>query len=286
MTPRSLLRETAKRFRDAGIPDPETDSALLLSFLTGCDPLRLRLDTDSELPSGILSNYDALVRRRLKREPLQYITGEASFFGYVFTVDKHVLIPRPETEELCSWCLNILPASGADVLDLCCGSGCIGITLAAERSSLRVTLADCSRNALDIAAKNAHRLDVRVSLHCGDLTEGLPSSSFDCIVSNPPYIPSADCACLQPEVMAEPVLALDGGSDGLSFYRRIASESSRILRKGGLLLLELGYGEAEAVSSMLQSAGYTGISIRKDIRGIPRMILAEFSSAEGICSIN
>ena len=286
MTPRSLLRETAKRFRDAGIPDPETDSALLLSFLTGLEPLRLRLDTDTELPPGILRNYDALVGRRLVREPLQYIIGEAHFFGHVFSVDENVLIPRPETEELCSWCLDVLPAAGADVLDLCCGSGCIGITLAAERSSLRVTLADCSRKALDIAAENARRMDVRVSLHCGDLTEGLPSSSFDCIISNPPYIPSAECACLQPEVMAEPVLALDGGPDGLSFYRRIASESSRILRKRGLLLLELGYGEAEAVSGLLQSAGFTGISVRKDVRGIPRMLLAEFYRTEVLCSKN
>ena len=286
MTPRSLLRETAKRFCDAGIPDPETDSALLLSFLTGCDPLRLRLDTDTELPPCILRNFDELVRRRLFREPLQYITGEAPFFGRMFFVDEHVLIPRPETEELCSWCLDILPASGADVLDLCCGSGCIGLTLAAERPSLRVTLADCSRNALDIAAKNASRLDVQISLHCGDLTEGLPPSFFDCIVSNPPYIPSAECACLQPEVMAEPVLALDGGPDGLSFYRRIASEASRILRKEGLLLLELGYGEAEAVSVLLQAAGFTGISVRKDVRGIPRMMLAEYSRTEVLCSGN
>ncbi len=286
MTPRFLLRETAKRFLSAGIPDPETDSALLLSFLTGRKPLLLRLDSETELPEDVLDDFEELAIRRLRREPLQYITGEAPFFGRMFFVDERVLIPRPETEELCSWSLDILPSSGAEILDLCCGSGCIGITIAAERPSLRVTLADCSREALDVAAENARRMNVSIGLHCGDLTEKLPSSFFDLIVSNPPYIPSAECLCLQPEVRAEPSLALDGGPDGLSFYRRIASETSRILKKGGLLLLELGYGEAEAVSDLLLSAGFTGISVRKDPRGIPRMLLAELSDAEVLCSIN
>ena len=286
MTPCSLLRETAKRFRDAGIPDPETDSALILSFLCGVPPLSLRLDTDTDLSDGILSAYAGMADRRLAREPLQYITGEAPFLGRMFTVDRRVLIPRPETEELCVWALEILPASDADVLDLCCGSGCIGLSLAAERPSLRVTLSDCSPDALDVAALNAHRLDVSAAIHCGDLTEGLPPASFDCVISNPPYIPSAECACLQPEVMSEPVLALDGGPDGLSFYRRIASEASRVLRKGGTLLLELGYGEAKPVSGLLLSAGYTDISVRKDFGGIPRMLYAVFSRAEELCSIS
>ena len=286
MTPCTLLRETAKRFRTAGIPDPENDSALILSFRCGAAPLSLRLDTDTVLSDGILSAYAALAERRLAREPLQYVTGEAPFFGRMFSVDRRVLIPRPETEELCAWALEMLPVTGADVLDLCCGSGCIGLTLAAERPSIRVTLSDCSRDALDVAVHNARLLDVPVSIHCGDLTEGLPSSSFDCIVSNPPYIPSAECTGLQPEVMSEPVLALDGGPDGLSFYRRIVSEASRVLRKDGLLLLELGYGEAEPVSELLLSAGYTGICVRNDLSGISRMICAVLSRAEELCSIS
>ena len=286
MTPCILLRETARRFRSAGIPDPENDSALILSFLCGTAPLSLRLDTDTVLSDDILSAYTTLAERRLAREPLQYITGEAPFFGRMFFVDRRVLIPRPETEELCAWALEKLPASGADVLDLCCGSGCIGLTLAAERPSLRVTLSDCSRDALEVAAHNAHLLDVPVSIRCGDLTDGLPSSSFDCIVSNPPYIPSSECSFLQPEVMSEPVLALDGGQDGLFFYRRIVSEGSRVLRKDGLLLLELGYGEAEPVSDLLLSAGYTDISVRNDFGGISRMICAVFPRTEELCSIS
>ena len=136
MNPRSLLLDTAARFRAAGIPDPETDSALLLSFLTGQAPLSLRLDSDTELSAEILESFSEMAERRLAREPLQYITGEAPFFGRVFQVDSRVLIPRPETEELCAWALETLPVSDScRVLDLCCGSGCIGLTLAAERPS-------------------------------------------------------------------------------------------------------------------------------------------------------
>ena len=275
MTPRSLLLETAARFRAAGIPDPETDSALLLSFLTGQAPLSLRLDSDTDLSPDVLDSYSALAERRLSREPLQYITGEAPFFGRVFQVDSRVLIPRPETEALCAWALEALPASGpCRVLDLCCGSGCIGLTLAAERPSLQVTLSDCSPDALDVSAANAARIGLQVSLHRGDLTEGLPQAFFDCIVSNPPYIPSAECGILQPEVLREPSLALDGGVDGLDFYRRIAAESAAVLKPEGILLLELGYGEADAVSGLLASAGFTGITVRKDFGGIDRMMLA------------
>lgn len=275
MNPRSLLLDTAARFRAAGIPDPETDSALLLSFLTGQAPLSLRLDSDTELSAEILESFSEMAERRLAREPLQYITGEAPFFGRVFQVDSRVLIPRPETEELCAWALETLPVSDScRVLDLCCGSGCIGLTLAAERPSLQVTLSDCSRDALDVAAANAARYSLQVSLRCGDLAEGLPPASFDCVVSNPPYIPSAECGVLQPEVLREPSLALDGGADGMDFYRRISDECLRILRPDGILLLELGYGESDAVSSLLAAAGFTGITVRKDFSGIARMMLA------------
>lgn len=275
MTPCALLRETARRFREAGIPDPETDGALLLSFLLGKPPLSLRLDTETELSPDMLDSFDTLVRRRLDREPLQYITGESPFCGRMFFVDRRVLIPRPETEELCAWALENLPASDScRVLDLCCGSGCIGLTLAAERPHWDVVLADCSPDALEVAALNASRLDLSVSFHQGDLTEGLADNSFDCIVSNPPYIPSAECAALQPEVLREPSLALDGGTDGLDFYRRIADEAAKVLKPEGLLMLELGFGEAEPVSALLAAEGFTEIAVSNDFSGIPRMLSA------------
>ena len=278
MTPCFLLRNTAKEFRKSGIPDPETDSALLLSFLTGQPPLSLRLDTETVLSSEVLESFHSIAKRRISREPLQYITGEAPFGGRIFTVDHRVLFPRPETEELCSWALEILPsAASCRILDLCCGSGCIGLTLAAERPDYQLTLADISADALQVASLNASRFHLQVSFHRGDLTENLPADFFDCIISNPPYIPSSDCLHLQPEVLREPVLALDGGMDGLDFYRRIAVESAAVLKQNGLLMLEIGSGEADQVSDILSHAGFTSVEIRYDLRKIPRMIKAVFT---------
>ena len=285
MTPCILLRETARRYRDAGIPDPETDSALLLAFLTGRPPLELRLDTDTILSPEILDAFAGLSARRLAREPLQYITGEAPFYRRVFKVDSRVLIPRPETELLCAWALDLLP-EGKDlsVLDLCCGSGCIGLTLAAERPRVRVTLSDISADALSVAAENARRLKVDAVLRRGDLADGLPAGHFDCVVSNPPYIPSDVCASLQPEVLREPSLALNGGPDGLDFYRRIVRESTAVLKKGGFLLLELGEEESGPVSALMALAGFSGCEIRKDLNGIPRMICGIWKDREALCS--
>ena len=230
---------------------------------------------DTQLSADSQAELAEILRRLLCHEPVQYVLGMADFCGRQFLVTPSVLIPRPETEELCSWCLDVLPAAGADVLDLCCGSGCIGITLAAERSSLRVTLADCSRKALDIAAENARRMDVRVSLHCGDLTEGLPSSSFDCIISNPPYIESDEIDTLQPELQFEPRMALDGGKDGLDYYRVIADKASMHLKTGGVLALEIGAEQASDVKKLLNKANtYEGIRVIRDLAHLDRAILA------------
>ncbi len=274
MTPCALLRETASLFRTAGIPDPENDSALLLSFLCGRPSLSLRLDTDTQLDEAVLREFNILAARRLAREPLQYITGEAPFYKRTFFVDSRVLIPRPETELLCSWALELIPENTASILDLCCGSGCIGLTLAAERPSWEITLSDISENALSVARINCSRMGIAAAFHQGDLGNGLPDHSFDLVISNPPYIPSLECMHLQEEVLHEPTEALDGGQDGLDFYRRIASEATRFVRPHGILMMELGYAEAEAVRVILADAGYIGIRIRRDLNGIKRMIAA------------
>ena len=275
MTPCQLIRHTAARFRSAGIPDPENDSALLLVSLCGGEPLSLRLDTDTILEESLLSRYDLLVRQRLQRIPLQYILGEAFFCGHRFTVDPRVLIPRPETELLCIWALDILKDySSPRVLDLCCGSGCIGLSLKAASPEIRVTLSDISADALDVAAENMRRLSLAVELHQGDLLEGFLPGSFDLIVCNPPYIPTADCAVLQKEVLFEPRNALDGGADGLDIYRRLIASAAGILVPGGALMMELGIHESNPVSALLSASGYKGIQVRKDLNGIERMILA------------
>ena len=275
MTPCQLIRHTAARFRSAGIPDPENDSALLLISLCGGDPLFLRLDTDTILAEPLLSRYELLVRQRLERIPLQYILGEAPFCGHRFTVDPRVLIPRPETELLCTWALEVLKNyRDPRVLDLCCGSGCIGLSLKAASPEIRVTLSDISADALDVAAENMRRLSLSVELHQGDLLDGFLPGSFDLIVCNPPYIPTADCAVLQKEVLFEPRNALDGGADGLDLYRRLIESAAGVLVPGGALVMELGIHEANPVSALLSASGYKDIQVRKDLNGIERMILA------------
>ena len=160
------------------------------------------------------------------------------------------------------------------MLDLCCGSGCIGLTVKAERPRAQVTLSDISAGALEVASVNAGALCLDVSLRRTDLLDGFPASSFDLILSNPPYIPAGECDSLQPEVLFEPRLALDGGPDGCDIYRRIADRAHSVLAPGGKLLMELGIGEAGPVADLLAAGGYTGIQTRKDFAGIDRMILA------------
>ena len=275
MTPRALIRLTADKFRQAGIPDPETDAALLLSRLAGKPHLELRLDFQTELDTDMVSAMEKLAEKRLEHIPLQYLLGEAPFFRRMFSVDPRVLIPRPETELLCEWALDeIRDIPAVRVLDLCCGSGCIGLTIKAERPDAFVTLSDISADALDVAAENASRLAPEVSFRQADLLEGFDAGSFDLIVSNPPYIPSEECGFLQPEVMKEPRIALDGGPDGCDLYRRIALRAQSVLVPGGRLMLELGIGESEILVSFLSGLGYRNIRVRKDYAGIDRMILA------------
>ena len=275
MNPRELIRLTAERFRAAGVPDPENDAALLLAHLTGKPALVLRLETDTDVDASVRAAYDKLVLRRLDRYPLQYILGEAPFCNRIFKVDPRVLIPRPETELLCEWALELLSGvSFPRVLDLCCGSGCLGLTVKAERPDASVTLSDLSGDALNVTAVNAARFSLDVSVVQSDLFRDLAGSCFDLILSNPPYIPSGLCDSLQPEVRAEPLLALDGGSDGCNLYRRIISTAPAFLSDGGKLLMELGINEADYLADILENAGWRNIVIRRDYAGVDRMILA------------
>ncbi len=275
MTCRELIRRASESFCAAGIPDPVNDAALLLSHLTGRPPLALRLDEDTVLDPSVIDSFKSLAEQRLSRVPLQYLLGEAPFYGRMFRVDSRVLIPRSETELLCEWALELLKDRlSPRILDLCCGSGCIGITLKAELPSASVTLSDISPDALDLAAENASLLSTDVALCRSDLLDAFSGTRFDLIISNPPYIPSADCDTLQEEVLREPRLALDGGKDGLSVYRRIVREAVSRLSPGGFLLMELGIGEDEAVTALLSDYGYESIQIREDLSGIRRMILS------------
>ena len=270
-------RAAAAQLRAAGVPDPTWDSGQLMSRVTGLAPLMARL-SERELTAEEAAAFDALVQRRLQREPLQYILGTQDFCGRSFAVDGRVLIPRPETELLAERAVRALQdfGPGAHALDLCCGSGCLGITLALEAPSAQVDMADLSEDALAVTRKNAERLGAQVSLLRGDLWDAVDARQYQLIVSNPPYIPDADCLALQAEVMREPPMALKGGMDGLDFYRRIAAGLRKHLLPGGVLLLEVGFDQAERVAELLRAAGCE-TACHEDYQHILRMVEARWA---------
>lgn len=275
MTPYQLIRETAVRFEAAGIPDPQVDSAALLAHLTGQPMLNLRLDRYTELPDDIVSRFSPLVEKRLARIPLQYILGEQSFLGRSFYVDERVLIPRPETELLVELAVEHLKTlASPTALDLCCGSGCIAVSMALEVPSARVDAADLSSGALEVTGRNAKALGANITLNQGNLFAAVGDQRYHLIVSNPPYIPSRDCLTLQEEVLQEPSMALDGGTDGLDFYRRIANESPAHLLEGGVVMLEVGFDQGETVAELMRQAGFTQVEVHLDYQQIPRMVVA------------
>ncbi len=283
MTPCQLLRNAARALAQQGVPDPAVDASLLLSHVTHIPPLSLRLDMDTLLADEEIRRFESLLARRLTREPLQYILSTVLFMGHEFRVDPRVLIPRPETELLTEMAIQLLENHpGPRVLDLCTGSGCIGISIALACPGARVTLSDISEDALAAAKNNAAQLGAEVEFLQGDLFEHA-QGPYDLIISNPPYIPASDCLNLQPEVLREPRLALDGGCDGLDFYRRIAREAPAHLSSGGWLLMEIGDGQSEAVLQLLTSNGFTDAHVYRDYQQLDRMVRARYVSPEGLC---
>ena len=277
MTPRALLRQVTAEMTAAGVPDAQVDAAMLLSFITGQPMLNLQLDSWSQVSPEDEANLRELCRRRCSRTPLQYLTGRQSFLGRDFMVDERVLIPRPETELLAERAVSVLQSAGKGcrALDLCCGSGCLAVSLALEAPQCEVHAADLSSGALDVTRANAAQLGAQVQLHQGDLFSALPEKlAFHLIVSNPPYIPADDCLQLQPEVLREPMMALDGGQDGYDFYRRIAREAPKHLLPGGTLLMETGFDQAAGVMALCEQAGLIPVAIHEDYQHIPRMVEA------------
>ncbi len=276
MTPRELIRLMAAEMETAGVPDAMVDASLLLSHITGQNPMNLRLDSWSQVSFEDEKALRALCAKRKSRTPLQYLTGVQSFLSRDFYVDERVLIPRPETELLAERAIAILRENkGATALDLCCGSGCIGISIALACPNAEVHAADLSADALAVTKLNADRLGAKLTLHQGDLLDAVPASPmYDLIVSNPPYIPSAECIELQAEVLQEPHMALDGGMDGLSIYRRIVRDAPRHLTADGTLLMEVGAGQARDVMALCKAAGLTPVAIHEDYQHIERIVEA------------
>ena len=240
------------------------------------DALRPAAGAEAEIEAKFLLEASAdeawlraAVARRLKGEPLQYILGEWEFMGLPFFVGPGALIPRQDTETLCEAALGWLKTRpGASVLDLCCGSGCIGVSLG-KLGGAKVTFADVSPEALALARRNADRNGVDGAFCESDLFANLPGA-YDLIACNPPYLTAAEMASCQKELTYEPALALFGGEDGLNFYRRLAAEWEKHLVPGGLLLMEIGHTQGKAVQEL-----FPGAKIIKDICGLDRVVWVE-----------
>ena len=270
MTVREALREAEGRLTRADVPGAALDAALLLEGLLGLPRLGLFARQGEALDAETLSAYREWVSRRALREPLQYILGEAAFMGRVFVCRPGVLIPRSDSEAMCARAAGVA-ARGARVLDLCCGTGCLGLGLKLERPDARVTLSDISPAACALARENARRLDAEAEVVQGDFFAPVAGRVFDLILSNPPYIPADALPGLQPEVGFEPPQALDGGADGLSFYRRLAAEAAAFLSPGGVLLAETGDGQAEDAAQLFGSP-FSPPAVRPDLSGNPRFL--------------
>lgn len=252
MTIMQALRHASQRLADAGVPDAAYDASQMLAHLLGENALAMRLSGERTLPPQTLSAYEALVERRRAREPMQYILGETGFMGLTFHVEPGVLIPRQDTEILCEAALERL-SDGKRVLDIGTGSGALAVSLKALCPGCDVTAVDVSETALTIARENARRNGVQVRFLRSDCFGALAGERFDMIVSNPPYISQEEMLQLMPEVRQEPELALFGGEDGLSFYRRIAQEAPAYLNEGGWLLFEIGWKQRDAVQALLSA---------------------------------
>jgi release factor glutamine methyltransferase len=279
-----ILQTAADRLTDAGIPDGRREAEALIAFILNCTRLelyrvdRLSLDPDQQ------KTFERLIRRRARREPLQYILGTQEFWGKEFRVTTDTLIPRPETELLIeAVCEHFKkPASPVILADLCTGTGCLAVTLSTLNPAARILATDLSSAALAVARFNAARYGVagRIEFLEGDLLEPLSSlgleHALDGIIANPPYVPEPELDQLQPEVRDhEPRLALNGGREGLDFYRRILPRSLDFLRPGGRLFLEVGIRQAIPICAMAERLGWRLDRVKKDLAGIDRVIVLE-----------
>lgn len=264
----------------AGIATARVDAEWLLASVLGAGRFAVGLEPDRALPAALAARFEAAVGRRARREPLQRILGWEAFRGLRIRLTDDVLVPRPETEMLAEWALELLPPPRAGArplaVDLGTGSGCVACALAAERPDLDVLATDCSAAAASLARANAAALGLgaRVRVVVVDLLAGVGAVGADLVVSNPPYLPSALVPGLEPEVaLHEPRAALDGGPDGLALIRRIVATARGALGPSGALVLETAGGaQAASVADLLWTAGYRDVATRADLAGVDRFV--------------
>lgn len=283
MTIREILDYGRKSLSQAKIEYPGLEAEILLSGILNKDRVYFYTHHQDLVDSASEENYRQAIKRRTQFEPVAYILGKKEFMGLDFLVDQQVLIPRPDTESMVEYLIEYLKADfpdGAKILDLCTGSGAIGISIKRFYNKGQVTLCDISDAALTVARENANRLvNGDLLLYQGDLLAAIPQGeTFTVIVSNPPYIRRAEMKQLAPDIIAyEPHLALDGGEFGLDFYRRIISEAPLFLEKNGLLALEVGDDQVDSVTDLLIQWGYCEIKKTMDLGGHVRCLTGKLA---------
>lgn len=272
-TCKEAFRQAVESLVTAGVSEAEVDAWYLFEHVTGMSRAAYFLRMEDDLPEEQQNELKQLIQLRSTRIPLQYIIGSQEFMGYNFIVSPATLIPRQDTEILVEEVSKV--ATGKKVLDLCTGTGCILLSLAKMCRLAKAVGTDISLEAIETARKNAIRLEADAEFFCGDLFQAVPEETFDIIVSNPPYIPSAVIDTLMPEVKEhEPVSALDGGTDGLKFYREIINNANKYLTNQGQIFFEIGCEQAADVSALLCSAGFQKIRVTKDLAGLDRVVSA------------
>lgn len=281
-TIREVLKEATQELDSGGVPDARREAGSLLSFILGKDRTFLISHAEDQVDDRSWNRFREFVERRATGEPLQYITGVQDFYGREFRVTPDVLIPRPETELLVEAALQIVGNTGAapSICDVGTGSGCIAVTLLCEIVSARAVALDKSPAALEIAKLNAQNLSVADRMHfvVSDCFNSLNSSDyeFNLIVSNPPYVAEVALAGLQREVRDhEPVIALSPGPDGLSIIRRLIDEAPPFIKPGGHMLMEIGFDQGEAVTTLVDGSAWALREIRPDLQGIPRIVVLQ-----------
>ena len=287
MTVLEAIQRSADFLAKKGVDSPRLQIELLLAHVLHLPRMGLYLNFERALTERETDELRELVRRRGEREPLQHILGSTCFFGWEIAVNPHALVPRPETELLAEagWTflstLNPQPSTGSQpstALDFGTGTGCLAVALAVKCPAAEVFTIDISTDALALARQNAarHQLESRIQFFAGDGFAALPANArFDLIISNPPYIPSAEIAALEPEVRDhDPRLALDGGLDGLDFYRRLARESGHYLKPGGRLMLEFGDGQDVPLQNLFRQEKWIVEAVKADYNRRPRILTA------------
>lgn len=260
-----------------------TETEWLFTEVLNCNRLDLYLNKNAYLDMNKRTIISSAIKRRILGEPIQYILGKAEFMGLEFKVNRDVFIPRPETEILVETVIKLVSSikyqvSGINILDVGTGSGCIAVSLAKFINNLEITATDISSKALEVASMNAKLNNVEINFVQGGLFDTYPLSltPYHLIISNPPYISTSEIESLQPEIRYEPRMALDGGKDGLDFYRKIIQRAPECLKEDGFLIMEMGFGQAEMIKNILKNLGnFEIIDVVKDYNSIERVIVAK-----------